>query len=210
MSVRLVFVGLAVAMLLGASGCGGADATNQTAQDDTSSGEVAPTDGAPREEAATDEAGEGESGSVYPQGLCKAVPAAAVASGLGIAESDVGPCDVVGGDPSPAAGANLHPSGIYELYTLYLTPDEEGSLWELASQGANLYEFEGRQCFSSLNRASGSESASVQCSNPAAGDVVTFSLIPTARTKLPADAPRRAEAVAKAVFPDAFAYAAAM
>jgi hypothetical protein len=126
---------------------------------------------------------------------------------LDVSESDVGACSVTGGDPSPAAGASLHDSGTYELYTLFLTPDEEGSLWQLASQDADLYEIQDRQCFASLNKgAEGAETASVQCANPSAGNVVTFSLTPIARTPLPSSAVSQAEALAVAVFPDVFAY----
>lgn len=178
-------------------GCGSSGSSAQAGADS----------GSPSGTSDATEAHGGDETNPYPQGLCGLIPTEAIATALDVSESDVGACNVTGGDPSPAAGASLQGSGKYELYTLFLSPDEDGSLWQLASQGADLYELQGRQCFSSLNKgADGAETASVQCGNPNADNDVTFSLTPIAGTPLPSNAVSQAEAAAEAIFPRVFAY----
>lgn len=196
MKPRLPLALIAILSLACSAGCG------------ASSSSPSPTteDGKSSNDSSAVQVEEGPT-SAYPQGLCAVVSVAALASALEISESDVGPCSVIGGDPSPAAGANLNGSGIYELYSLYLSPDEDGYIWSLASSEADFYRLDGRPCFDSLNKgAEGAESASVQCRNASAENVVTFHVSPITSMELPPDVLTRIHAVAEAVFPTAFDY----
>jgi hypothetical protein len=181
-------------LIVASSGCGSSDAMTPASQADAAADSGSTVVEQPSSQAS-------------PEGLCKVIPPADVARELGISVSDVQACSVTGGDPSPAAGARLLGSGKYGFYTLYLTPDEDQSIWSVASSGADLYEIDGRSCFDYENTSTeGYTTVSVQCSNPPAKNVVTFGLDPLPRSQLPSDALARAHAVAVAVFPKVFAY----